>query len=69
MYIRRRRFKRPRQRGGQAIVEYAAIIAFVAVIVALVFSVNGELATGVSAAFSAITGQLNSLASEGAQGS
>ncbi len=49
---------------GQGITEYGAILAFVAVLVGLVFSfAKGQLASSISAAFSAVVGQLNTLSS------
>lgn len=55
--------KRRNRRSGQAITEYAAMLAFVAVIVALVFAfAPGKLTPAISAAFSVITSQLNNLA-------
>jgi len=51
---------------GQGITEYGAILAFVAVLVALVFSfAKGGLSAAISSAFSSVIGQLNSLASYG----
>lgn len=47
---------------GQGITEYGAILAFVAVLVALVFGfAKGSLASSISAAFSAVIAQLNAL--------
>lgn len=49
---------------GQGITEYGAILAFVAVLVAMVFAfAKGALATSISAAFEAVITQLNSLSS------
>lgn len=49
---------------GQGITEYGAMLAFVAVLVALVFGVtNGSLRGSICAAFSAVTSQLNNLSS------
>ena len=49
---------------GQGITEYGAILAFVAVLVALVFSLaNGQLKQAICGAFSAVTTQLNKLSS------
>ncbi|HEY9715216.1 MAG TPA: hypothetical protein V6C72_17225 [Chroococcales cyanobacterium] len=48
---------------GQGITEYGAILAFVAILVALVFGVaKGFLSSAISAAFSAVVSQLNNLA-------
>lgn len=47
---------------GQGITEYGAILAFVAILVAVVFSAaRGQLASAISAAFSSVVTQLNSL--------
>jgi Flp pilus assembly pilin Flp len=57
--------QRKRSSRGQGITEYAAMLAFVAILVALTFSVtNGKLSCALSAAFSAVSGQLNNLAKE-----
>ena len=49
---------------GQGITEYGAILAFVAILVAVVFSITqGALSAGISKAFSAVVSQLNRLAS------
>jgi Flp pilus assembly pilin Flp len=54
--------RRRRNSLGQGITEYGAIIAFVALLVALVFSITtGTLRGAISAAFSACSGQLNNL--------
>jgi Flp pilus assembly pilin Flp len=60
-----------RKQSGQGITEYAAMIAFVAILVAIVFTITqGGLAKSVSAAYSSIIVQLNNLstASGTAQG-
>lgn len=47
---------------GQGITEYGAILAFVAILVALVFSITqGALRHAICAAFSAVVSQLNNL--------
>ncbi|HEY9683717.1 MAG TPA: hypothetical protein V6C86_19205 [Oculatellaceae cyanobacterium] len=47
---------------GQGITEYGAILAFVAILVALVFAItSGALRAAISSAFSAVTKQLNLL--------
>ena len=47
---------------GQGITEYGAILAFVAILVALVFSITqGALRGAICAAFSAVVHQLNNL--------
>jgi Flp pilus assembly pilin Flp len=52
------------EESGQGITEYGAILAFVAVLVALVFTITkGALASAISHAFSAIITQLNNLSS------
>lgn len=49
---------------GQGITEYGAILAFVAILVALVFGITkGALTNAISAAFSAVVTQLNNLSS------
>jgi Flp pilus assembly pilin Flp len=49
---------------GQGITEYGAILAFVAILVALVFSITqGALRGAICAAFSAVVSQLNNLSS------
>jgi Flp pilus assembly pilin Flp len=54
--------RRRRNSLGQGITEYGAIIAFVALLVALVFSItSGTLRGAISAAFSSVTSQLNNL--------
>lgn len=55
--------KHARSRRGQVITEYAAIIAFVAVLVSMVFAIGGgRLSSAVQDSFSAITNQLFLLA-------
>ncbi len=55
---------------GQGITEYGAILAFVAILVALVFGITqGTLHNAISDAFSAVVSQLNNLSSAAAQGS
>lgn len=47
---------------GQGITEYGAILAFVAILVALVFAITkGALTSAISAAFSSVIKQLNNL--------
>jgi Flp pilus assembly pilin Flp len=49
---------------GQGITEYGAILAFVAILVALVFGITkGALTGAISSAFSAVVTQLNNLTS------
>ena len=49
---------------GQGITEYGAILAFVAILVAVVFSITqGALSAAISKAFSAVVSQLNALSS------
>lgn len=56
-------FTKRRNRSGQGIVEYASMLAFVAVLAALVFAfAPGKLSPAVSAAFSVVISQLNNLA-------
>ena len=55
---------------GQGITEYGAILAFVAVLVGLVFSfAQGQLASSIAAAFSAVVSQMNRLAGSGGSAS
>lgn len=52
---------------GQGITEYGAILAFVAILVALVFAITqGALAGAISAAFSSVITKLNQLSSAAA---
>ncbi len=52
---------------GQGITEYGAILAFVAILVAVVFGITkGALTTAISSAFSAVVKQLNNLSSAAA---
>lgn len=47
---------------GQGITEYGAILAFVALLVAVVFSfAQGSLTAAISSAFSSVVSQLNQL--------
>lgn len=49
---------------GQGITEYGAILAFVAILVALVFSLTqGALKAAICTAFSSVAKQLNNLSS------
>jgi Flp pilus assembly pilin Flp len=51
---------------AQGITEYGAVIAMVAIVVAVAFSLtSGQLTSGILAAYSAITTQLNNLSSTG----
>jgi Flp pilus assembly pilin Flp len=53
--------------GGQGITEYGAILAFVAILVAVVFGITkGALTTAISSSFSAVVKQLNNLSSAAA---
>lgn len=50
---------------GQGITEYGAVLAFVAVLVGLVFTLTkGTLASAISAAFSGVAANLNGLAGQ-----
>ncbi|HEY9775599.1 MAG TPA: hypothetical protein V6C81_17675 [Planktothrix sp.] len=65
--LRKRGKRRPL---GQGITEYAFVIAFVAIMVALTFSfTKGALMCAVSAAFSAMAGNTNNLAASGGSAS
>jgi Flp pilus assembly pilin Flp len=55
---------------GQGITEYGAILAFVAILVAVVFSITqGALSSAISKAFSSVVSQLNHLSSAAASAS
>jgi Flp pilus assembly pilin Flp len=55
---------------GQGITEYGAILAFVAILVAVVFAVTrGALTSAISKAFSAVVSQLNNLSTAAAAAS
>lgn len=57
--------RKRRSQKGQGITEYGAIIAFVSVLIALVFAMtNGTLSDALSSAMSVIVSQLNNLSSE-----
>jgi Flp pilus assembly pilin Flp len=52
---------------GQGITEYGAILAFVAILIALVFTlVNGGIKDAISAAFSTVVSSLNALSAAAA---
>ena len=54
---------------GQGITEYGAILAFVALLVAVVFAfATGSLQSAISAAFSQVVNQLNRLNGQVGQG-
>jgi Flp pilus assembly pilin Flp len=64
---RTKRQQRRRSKRGQGITEYGAMIAFVSILVALVFSLtNGKLSSALSCAFSSVSSQLNNLSSASA---
>lgn len=55
---------------GQGITEYGAILAFVAILVAVVFSITqGALTAAISKAFSSVVSQLNNLSNVAASAS
>jgi Flp pilus assembly pilin Flp len=59
-----------RSEDGQAITEYGAILAFIAVLVALVFAFgSSDFSAAVSNCFSSITKQLNDMATTSAAAS
>lgn len=59
-----------RPEDGQAITEYGAIIAFVAVLVALVFAFSGgQVSPAISNCYSSITNQLDNMAATGGSAS
>jgi Flp pilus assembly pilin Flp len=56
--------------GGQGIVEYGAILAFVAILVGLTFALTtGSLSAAISGSFSSMAGQLKSLNAASSQAS
>lgn len=56
--------RRRRNRKGQGISEYGAVIAFVAFLCALTFSLaKGSLSGAVQGSFSSVAGQLNNMSS------
>jgi len=58
--------KRRRRTFGQGITEYACILAFVALLVALTFgTTKGQLMPALSAAFSSVASELNLLSKGG----
>jgi hypothetical protein len=62
MFKKLKRRKLPRGNRGQGITEYAVVIAFVAIIISLVFSITtGRLSLAISAAFSVVSGNLNNV--------
>ena len=62
-----RRLMCRRKQTGQGIVEYAAILGFVSVLVGFGFAfINGSLGTALTTAFASISAQLNSLNANGA---
>ncbi len=65
-WIRRFRSRlRRRNEEGQAITEYGAIIAFIAVLISLVFAFgSSEFGLAVSHAFSSVVQQLNDLVAQ-----
>ncbi len=70
MALIRRRFRRRRNKKGQGITEYGAIIAFVALLVSLTFGfTSGSLSSGVSTAFSVVRSQLDNASSAAAAAS
>ena len=71
MTIRRtRNRKNGRNRKGQGITEYGAIIAFVALLVSLTFGfASGSLSSSISAAFSALKGNLQNVSTAAAAAS
>ncbi len=46
---------------GQGITEYGAILAFVALIIAIVFGLKGSFQQALTNAFSSVSNQLNSI--------
>ena len=63
--LNQRKVERRRQ-SGQAITEYASILAFIAGVVMMVFSFGpGKLSTSISNAFASISQQIDSLSHPG----
>ncbi len=52
------------EESGQGITEYGAILAFVALIIAIIFGLQGSFQTALTNAFSSVSNQLNSLSGE-----
>ena len=48
---------------GQGITEYGAILAFVALIIAIIFGLQGSFQQALQNAFSSVSSQLNSISS------
>jgi Flp pilus assembly pilin Flp len=70
MAITKARLRKRRSKKGQGITEYGAIIAFVALLVSLVFGfTSGSLSAGLSQAFSVVKANLNNLSSTAASAS
>lgn len=64
MTNKKARSRKRRNRKGQGITEYGAIIAFVALLVSLCFGfTKGSLAPAISSAFSTVKENLNNLSS------
>lgn len=64
MALSRARIRKRRNKKGQGITEYGAIIAFVALLVSLTFGfTSGSLSSSVSAAFSVVRSNLDNLSS------
>jgi Flp pilus assembly pilin Flp len=58
-----------RDERGQGLTEYAAVIAFVAILVAITFGFSkGSLMPAVSGAFSAVAAQVNEMSAAGGSG-
>jgi Flp pilus assembly pilin Flp len=63
---RKIKLKKNRSASGQGITEYACVIAFIAILVALTFSLaKGGLQPAISSAFSSISSQVNQMAKTG----
>jgi hypothetical protein len=58
-----------RNEHGQGITEYACVIAFVAILVSITFGFSkGQLLPSVSAAFSAVSTNINNMSTAGGDG-
>ncbi|MBS2004430.1 MAG: hypothetical protein U0103_05980 [Candidatus Obscuribacterales bacterium] len=70
MALSRARIRKRRNKKGQGITEYGAILAFVALMVSLTFGfASGSLSKSVSAAFSVVRGNLDNLSTAAASSS
>lgn len=62
MLLNKLRRRRRRNQRGQSVTEYGSIVAFVAILVAMLFGISsGTLKAAISGAYSALATQLNNL--------